>query len=399
MVRRALILGASLALAGCPPADDDDDATDDDDSTQSTDGDCPELTFDCAGAPTLSGGFDTVSFDWTWSDDCSSSIGPMQTFIVPDDIVSLALTIDSADFWTGFALLHVGGETWVDWTGNEGPLWEELPLWHYPTIAGSAVLPMDDSTYPNPGCMAVLPIVDYDDATGWPAELTVVSRLAGIDNPAVDLNFVILEGSGITETQVNEALAVMDQLWFEQDGAAVGTVSIETIDYEGGFVSSEGEDIQDLRASYDADEGALAVFFIADFLDEAGTLGIASGIPGPLGVPGTQGSGLVLSVDSHRDFDDTVLTTLLGETMTHELGHQMGLFHTTEAEGEYHDGISDTPECTPDFDTNGDGWVDADECEGQGGENVMFWTSTDSFRQDRLTPIQADVFYFSPVNR
>lgn len=397
MVRRCLF-AAALLLVGCPrPAADDDDAIGDDDDA--VDGDCPELTFDCTGAPVLSGGFDTVSWDWTWSDDCSSSIGPMLTFEVPDDIVSLALTVDTADFWTGFALLSVGGEVWIDWTEQTGPNWEELPLWHYPTVAGSAVLPMDDSTYPNPGCMAVLPVVDYDDVSGMQGELTIVSRLAGVTDPAVDLNLVILDGAGITEDQVDEALDVMDELWTDQDAAAVGMVTVEVVDHESGFVSSEGADINELRASYDGAEGSMTVFFIADFLDEPGTLGIASGIPGPMGVHGTMGSGLVLSVDSHRDFDDTIDTTLLGETMTHELGHQFGLFHTSEAEGLYHDGIADTPECTTELDANGDGWVDADECADHGGDNVMFWTSTDAFRQDRLTPVQADVFYFSPVMR
>nr|MBA3457003.1 hypothetical protein [Deltaproteobacteria bacterium] len=34
-----------------------------------------------------------------------------------------------------------------------------------------------------------------------------------------------------------------------------------------------------------------------------------------------------------------------GMTMVHELGHFMGLFHTTEYDRTYHDPLSDTPEC------------------------------------------------------
>ena len=34
-----------------------------------------------------------------------------------------------------------------------------------------------------------------------------------------------------------------------------------------------------------------------------------------------------------------------GMTMVHELGHFMGLFHTTELNRNFHDGLTDTPEC------------------------------------------------------
>jgi hypothetical protein len=36
----------------------------------------------------------------------------------------------------------------------------------------------------------------------------------------------------------------------------------------------------------------------------------------------------------------------LGQTMAHEIGHFLGLRHTTEHGGSEHDPISDTPECS-----------------------------------------------------
>ena len=72
----------------------------------------------------------------------------------------------------------------------------------------------------------------------------------------------------------------------------------------------------------------------------------------------------------------TLDSQLLGETAAHEMGHQLGLFHTTESGGTVFDILTDTAEClnsTKDFDNNGK--MSAEECEGYGGENLMFWTA------------------------
>ena len=49
-------------------------------------------------------------------------------------------------------------------------------------------------------------------------------------------------------------------------------------------------------------------------------------------------------------------------TCAHEVGHYLGLYHTSEHDGGAHDPIADTPECA-----SGDG-----AC--PDGDNVMFWT-------------------------
>jgi len=54
-------------------------------------------------------------------------------------------------------------------------------------------------------------------------------------------------------------------------------------------------------------------------------------------------------------------TSLMGETMAHEVGHYMGLFHPVESSYDYWDALSDTVECR-----------NADQCEGQLGTNLMF---------------------------
>lgn len=90
------------------------------------------------------------------------------------------------------------------------------------------------------------------------------------------------------------------------------------------------------------DSLAVNVFLINDFaVSEApGLLGVSAGLPGMAGMHGNSGSGLVFSTASlGRDNE------MLGLTMAHEIGHFLGLRHTTEHGGSAHDPISDTPTC------------------------------------------------------
>ncbi len=76
-----------------------------------------------------------------------------------------------------------------------------------------------------------------------------------------------------------------------------------------------------------------------------------------------------------RWFGHPLDTDMLGATMAHEVGHQMGLRHTSESKGDAHDFLADTPECTTVQDQNGDGTITADECINQDGAYMMFWGS------------------------
>ena len=65
--------------------------------------------------------------------------------------------------------------------------------------------------------------------------------------------------------------------------------------------------------------------------------------------------------------------------LAHELGHLLGLGHTTEEDFTTQDQLFDTPACTlaqaSQRDDAGVPLVVADDCAGHGLENVMFWVA------------------------
>jgi hypothetical protein len=133
---------------------------------------------------------------------------------------------------------------------------------------------------------------------------------------------------------------------------------------------------------------ALDVFLIA-----SGTtlLGMAGGIPGAMTMHGTRSSGVVIGLD---DLETGIDGGFFGAgyppvLLAHEIGHFLGLFHTSEADGTVIEPLDDTPACEASRDENGDGVLEPSECGGFGAENVMFWgvqTSAATF-----SPSQRDV--------
>jgi hypothetical protein len=105
-------------------------------------------------------------------------------------------------------------------------------------------------------------------------------------------------------------------------------------------------------------------------------LGISGGIPGPGAVHGTTHSGVAVTMAGFRRNPRQ-----LGLTMAHEGGHYLGLFHTTEAEGQAFDPLPDTAECGSRSDRDADGIVDNDECRSAGASNLMFWAAGDAAEQ------------------
>jgi hypothetical protein len=142
---------------------------------------------------------------------------------------------------------------------------------------------------------------------------------------------------------------------------------------------------------------AVNLFFIEDYCSMcgwSGILGNAAGIPGSMGTANSW-NGVLISLSAHAS-GTTLDSQLLGETAAHEMGHQLGLFHTTESGGTEFDILTDTAECR-------NGKMSAEECEGYGGENLMFWKAWNPAsrsagkKQEVLSNQQQQVLKYSPL--
>lgn len=140
---------------------------------------------------------------------------------------------------------------------------------------------------------------------------------------------------------------------YGQVGIRLGAITYRDIGAEFKVIESvQGAD-SDLMALFQASDGAteggLNLFFVEEL--SAGAfgglgviLGVAGGIPGPPLVAGTHRSGVAISVKEIEGAPAGIDTTI-----AHEMGHFLGLFHTSEQSffglaPEIHDPLPDTPD-------------------------------------------------------
>jgi hypothetical protein len=217
----------------------------------------------------------------------------------------------------------------------------------------------------------------------------------------LDLDLFYVGAGGLVPTgergpaRIADALATVERI-YARLGIRIGEVRQHLVvgqlrrDFAilEGTVDGEIPEIPDLLAlSAGAKRASVSLFLVRE-ADMA--LGIAGGIPGPEAIHGTGSSGIVIAVDLHDPMIDD-----LGKTMAHEIGHFLGLWHTTESDGTIWEPLRDTRRCPASFDTDGDGYVVSDECVGRGGFNLMFWSG----EGEELSPQQADVLAHAPLLR
>jgi len=138
--------------------------------------------------------------------------------------------------------------------------------------------------------------------------------------------------------------------------------------------------------------------FLVKSIGDIGILGAAGNIPGPP-EKGTKHSGILMNTFGGLNRMTAAELELQGATLTHEMIHYLGVYHTTEREGLDFDYLKDTPECPQwTFDTNRDGLVSPNECYGQDGPYLMFWAAG-RYPQEKISAEEVSVIKVHPLAR
>jgi hypothetical protein len=217
------------------------------------------------------------------------------------------------------------------------------------------------------------------DASGLSADCNAVYRTdAPGSASAVNVDVYLVGVAGITasnaadDQSLNDTFDALGQIW---GSAGVGLGAIRYFDvsdtdtYAVLDMSDDADpEVDALFASAEpSDPRTLSLFLVQEINDSSGgtVFGVSGGPPGAAGIPGNSQSAIAVgTADLATDPEFTA------KVIAHEMGHFMGLFHTTEKDFSSTDPLSDTPECT---DTDGNGTASSEEC--PDGGYLMFWSA------------------------
>ena len=220
----------------------------------------------------------------------------------------------------------------------------------------------------------------------------MVSRLGDVgDSVVLDVVFVGVSDYGLDATAAPDDAnwqAVEAEIVRQYDSVGLD-VSFRYRDFSGNVDTYQVVDVteddygefNDLLRYGNPDGTRVVTLFMVESIstDEGKTiLGKSGGPPGAPTIASTSKSGVV-AMAADIESDPVLTAKIIG----HELGHYLGLWHTTERDGSSHDPLSDTSECTDD---GGDGVMNSDDCSSKGADNAMFWTANDttsSFSSDQ----------------
>jgi hypothetical protein len=206
---------------------------------------------------------------------------------------------------------------------------------------------------------------EEDDVATEATVTVLVKRLSEEPTKGVlDINFYFTGAQEWNATSVQEDpyfQAVIDRFTelYDQVGIEIGQLTFEDLDDASLQVISIAEGRDDLGTlvarSHSNLNKAISVFFVEEILTgtpESGDRGfsipgVSAAVPGPPLMNGTVASGVAistlgpLSIPPGQRFLDP---PAIGQTLCHEIGHLLGLFHISEYDGTTHDVLDDTPD-------------------------------------------------------
>ncbi len=214
-----------------------------------------------------------------------------------------------------------------------------------------------------------------------------------LDQGEVEVRIVYADGLDDDEEVVEAVETAVERwrdIWAEVDIELKDSFDSSDFDTTPGYIG-QGDDEELLDLSAEGNDRDLTLIIVEDIGGDGYLFGQAGGIPGPL----IEGANAAVAVSwlahsgTDLEFDDDEMR-LFGDTMAHEIGHYMGLFHPVEDGGngtwQYFDALADTPQCSS--------W---NSCENQLADNMMFpypicsWT--ECAPQDDITDDQSGVLH------
>lgn len=218
-----------------------------------------------------------------------------------------------------------------------------------------------------------------DAAQSMPATLRVQPYLTAGSLTAAELGPVLDRVASLA--QVSDLRFTMQPVEILDD-PSYDVVSIDFLDETTSALVSLG----------DAD--TVNIFFVEGFSGNGSQGGVSGGIPGGLGFQ--NGHNGVLLNTSGFTVAGVLAEEDLAETTFHEIGHLLGLYHTTEARFTHTDVLADTPECIEELhDINNNGTANTLECPDV--SNPMFWRRSDLFDWLPLSDDQQWVIRHTPL--